>query len=384
MNSSFSNNLEPLESIDSEIAQLLLRRVELVAARDKLGGSLSLDEILRWEYCCERRIVSSLPSNVKHEYVTRTLHAIWNSSRYELAQSLPKVACLGPPGTFSHLIALRLFTDRADFNLRNSTRDIVDSVIAGESNFGIVSVSNTRTGPIIESLEILDDAFSTGVRIVEAHQLAIELSLLGYRECDSVRRIYGPSQALSQCRERLSDLIQEISMSGNEVEIIEVHSTSEAVRIACMDFSGNSFAIADKASGEACGLKVVRQSFEDRAGIVTQFFVIARDSTLVASSGRELTSLVFQLESQDKPGALLQALQLLSGLNLTSIHSWLSITNRLEAAERPAYRFFVEFEGATSQSRVQQAISDLRLVSSLGYPKVLGCYLSSELPDRLD
>ncbi|MEL6796285.1 MAG: ACT domain-containing protein, partial [Planctomycetota bacterium] len=96
-------------------------------------------------------------------------------------------------------------------------------------------------------------------------------------------------------------------------------------------------AIGNPLAGQIYGLSTLFENIEDRPGNVTRFLVLSRQKA--RKSGDDKTSVMFN--TQDKPGALVEVLQVFNaaGVNLTHIDK------RPSGRENWQYTFFVDAEG---------------------------------------
>ena len=173
--------------------------------------------------------------------------------------------------------------------------------------------------------------------------MPIHHKLISKSDRSGIRKVYSKPQALSQCRHWLSEHLP-------EAQRVEVASTTQAVKIA-KDEHGAA-AIASLEASVEYSLPIVCESIEDDPNNVTRFAIIGKDQP--QATGRDKTSLLFQVPHQ--PGALADAMLLFkdNGINLTWIES-------LPVPGSPnEYYFFVELEGHRAQVHLLQAIDALK------------------------
>jgi len=89
----------------------------------------------------------------------------------------PTIACLGPEGSFSHLITQMRFPGVA-VSLRDNVGDVFDFLASNPDALGIVPIENSSGGFIIDTVDRLVDARCT-LHIIEELTLDVKLALLG-------------------------------------------------------------------------------------------------------------------------------------------------------------------------------------------------------------
>ena len=194
------------------------------------------------------------------------------------------------------------------------------------------------------------------LKITGEVQLRVHHNLLsGADAVDAVKRIYSHQQSLAQCRGWLDEHLPGI-------ECIAVSSNAEAARLVAQD--KQAAAIASKEAADIYGLGVLAANIEDEPDNTTRFLVIGRES--VPPSGKDKTSLL--LSASNKPGALHRLLAPLAqhGISMTRIESRPSRRGVWE------YVFFVDIEGHAAETKVAQALEELRAEAAM--LKVLGSY----------
>jgi hypothetical protein len=110
------------------------------------------------------------------------------------------IACLGPEGSFSHLITQKRFPDVA-VSLRDNIGDVFDFLSGRPDAQGIVPIENSSGGFIIDTVDRLLDA-RCHLSIMEELTLDVKLALLG-RPGQEVRTTHMPSALWSPVRPRL-------------------------------------------------------------------------------------------------------------------------------------------------------------------------------------
>src|SRR5262249_32071796 len=138
---------------------------------------------------------------------------------------------------------------------------------------------------------------------------------------------------------------------------VEVVSTAAAAELAQREeFAA---AVASRAAASAYRLNVLAENIEDQPHNVTRFAVIADPSE--QRTGRDKTTLMIRLLNQ--AGSLARAIAPFEkfGVNMTWIESFPIPGPPVKGADtNPSYLFFVDIEGHSADSAVQQALEAVR------------------------
>jgi chorismate mutase/prephenate dehydratase len=182
------------------------------------------------------------------------------------------------------------------------------------------------------------------------------------KSLSAVKRICSHQQSLAQCREWLDEHLP-------EVEQVAVSSNAEAARRARDEL--HTAAIAGETAAEVYGLDILVAKIEDRPDNTTRFLVIGAKA--FHTSGDDKTTVLVSVAHTDAPGALHRLLEPLAthGVSLTRIES------RPSRRKKWDYVFFLDLEGHVEDTKVAQALAQLKERSSLY--RVLGSYPRSIL-----
>jgi prephenate dehydratase len=300
-----------------------------------------------------------------------------------------RVGYLGPPGTFSHEALLTWLESavgaggaEGDISragpteveqiplatLHETVRAVQDALV----DVALAPIESSLGGAVTETLDTLveeaPDVVLLGELVLPVHQ-----ALIARREValDQITVVVSHLQAKLQCSEFLRrELPQAIVQT--------VDSTAEAVRLVAGADGETLAALGTTKAAERYGCVVLRTAVEDVANNETRFVWLARDPSIVlpargaaVETTRWKTSLVFWGAGAERPGWLVGCLNEFAerAINLTRIES------------RPAriglgqYRFFVDLEGARSQTPIAAAIADLERHCQV--VRVLGSYPSA-------
>lgn len=250
-----------------------------------------------------------------------------------------RIAFLGPKYSYSYLATTRFFGEAAALAPVHSIESVFESVVAGDCRAGVVPIENSTDGRIVDTLGMF---VVHRVPICGEVFLPIHHNLLSQSPREAIVQVCSKPQALSQCRHWLARHLP-------TARIVEVASTTEAARIASEQ--PGVAAVAGLEAGRQYGLDVVDANIEDSPYNVTRFAVLGNET--MAATGRDKTTMLFQVAHQ--PGALADAMAIFKNnqLNLTWIESFPI------CGEKAEYFFFIECEGHRSDPPVAAAIEAL-------------------------
>jgi chorismate mutase / prephenate dehydratase len=264
----------------------------------------------------------------------------------------PRVAYMGPPRSFSHAAALRLFGESADYVVTRTIPDAVDAASDGTADVAIVPIENTIEGGVNATLDAL---FESELTICAEFVLEVELCLLALSsDLSQISRVASHPQPLGQCKQWLRRHLP-------EAELVVTASTTSAAQDALED--PHTAAVGSRLAAEL-GLLIVRERIQDHEANATRFLVVGKQ--LTAPTGNDKTTLVFS--TPHERGALRRVLEVFDeeGLNLTRIES------RPLRGQLWQYAFFTDLEGHRDDSAVVRALTRLRDNGAM--VRVLGSY----------
>lgn len=275
-----------------------------------------------------------------------------------------RVTYLGPPGTFTEDALSDAAPDAGVEAIASpSVYAAIVAVEAGEADRAFVPFENSIEGAVRATLDTL--AFdASGVTLVGEHDFPISHCLIARERMplERIELVLSHPQATAQCARFLREHLR-------RAEVRAVSSTAEAVRLVS-ESAEPWGALGAASAAELYGAAVLRDGVEDEPDNVTRFVWVAPAGTdLPPGDGRPWrTSLVFAELGEDKPGALVDALQAFSGqgVNLTRIES------RPRRSGLGRYMFFLDLEGGVTDERVAAAIDGLR--EQAESVRILGSY----------
>jgi chorismate mutase/prephenate dehydratase len=345
-----------IDGIDDEILDLLEKRARLAG---EIGEQKRASDQALYDPERERRIFERLEQRYDaaedHKFPRASLRPVFReiiSGCLSVEQPL-SVAYFGPSGTFTHMAARAVFGLAVRYIESATIPGVFDAVARGSASYGIVPIENSTEGGVTFTL---DSLLENDVLIRSEIVLDVAQCLLGqHDELGRIERVYSHPQALAQCRGWLAKNLP-------HALLVVSPSTATAAREAAADQS--AAAVGSRLAAELAGLRVIRESIQDRAENATRFVILAASDA--PPTGRDKTSVAFS--TADERGALKRVLEIFDeeAINLSRIES------RPAPGKAWQYVFFTDLEGHRSEPRVARALE--RLEGKCAMVKVLGSY----------
>ncbi len=339
-----------IRSLDSLILRLIERRVD--AARKIAEIKAERNEPIEVRNVEEERIrdvVSRTKLNpIRVKEIFEGIMNLAKEEEYRIAGITKTVAVLGPQGSFSDEMALKLVGSRLPLRYCSTTDEIIKLVESGGVDYGIVPIENSVNGTV---LPVLDALMMHDVEVFGEAKLEVIHCLVAKRKIDlkEIKTIYSHPQAVAQCMGFINNYLAHATIRYTS-------STSDAAKM----LDDYSAAIMSENAARYYRLHVLRKGIQDLKGRnITRFYLIRRRT---GKKEGDITSLFFGVE--DRPGALKDVLEVFyrKGFNLRKLES------------RPAgtglgdYVFFVEVEAPLSE----EDLEELRSVTA--FYKLVGVF----------
>ncbi len=342
---------ERIDAIDVEVVRLVNERAKIAA---KIGRLKQTSGDATYAPAREREVLDKVVLENKGPLADRTIQAIYRelmSGSFPLERA-PRIGYLGPPGSYSHLAAMRKFGASAEYEPLRQISAVFDEIEREHVDLGVVPVENTLAGGVIDTL----NAFTRGgVRVCAEINLSVQHHLLANCPVEQVKRVYSKPEVFAQCQKWLTE-------TDLTSKTVSVPSTSKAAEMAAAE--EGAAAVGSELAGKVYGLREICNRIEDDPGNVTRFLVVGH--LHAKPTGKDKTALLFK--AADQPGALVDVLDVFrqARINMTFIESRPSQTRKFE------YSFFVDIEGHVETAEVAQVIEAARqYCSSL---KILGSF----------
>ncbi len=263
-----------------------------------------------------------------------------------------KLLTLGPEGTFSHEVALRIATKKDEIILLPTIHAIMASVARGEGD-GIVPVENSEAGGVGETLDGLS---KFPVFITAELYFPIRHNLASLVTLKEMRVIYAHPQTHEQCSDR-------IEKWGLPV----IHTSSNASSAREAKKTPNAGAILSATAAAIYHMPVIIKDTANSSWNTTRFVRIA--AAPVQQKQPEKCSILID-PHEDRSGLLFDLLEAFAkrNINLSRIES------RPSKRKIGEYIFFLDYAWTPGTAEV---ISELKEITTV---KELGCYRKVEVP----
>ena len=345
-----------IDSLDQQLLQLLNQRArvaEQVGELKKREGT----PFFRPDRVAQviEKIQTANPGPLKGQHVA----AVWREimSACLALESPPRVAVLGPAGTFCEQAAVEFFGGAADLVYCANFDEVFHATAAGSAQFGVVGVENSVEGVVTRSLDLF---LHTPTHVVGEVSLLVRHNLLRqHNSVENIEAVLAHPQALAQCQAWLSKHLP-------HAERRPVSSNAEGARLAATNPAWAG--LASERAATQFGLHIVAHAIQDDAYNRTRFAVICLPQTLGTPpvSGKDCTSLIVSVPNE--PGAVHDLLVPLKthGVSMTRFESRPARTGQWD------YYFYIDIDGHPSQPHVARALDELRGLCA--FYKVLGTY----------
>ena len=249
-----------------------------------------------------------------------------------------------------------LYDATGDHEAFPSHTAVIDAVLEGAVDEGIVAIENSLEGPVSETLDAMTR--TEGVFIRAELVLPIEHQLIAApgTRLEDVSIVKSHPQALAQCRRFLETRLPRARL---EAALSTAAAVSDATR------TPGAAAIGSRRAAELTGGTILAEHVQDVALNKTRFLIIGREDT--PPSGDDKTSIAFTV-AHDQPGSLIGVLEELSkrALNMTRIES------RPSREDLGIYVFLIDFQGHRSDAVVSEALEAVKRKST--YFRLFGSY----------
>jgi prephenate dehydratase len=257
---------------------------------------------------------------------------------------------LGPEGTFSHELALKMGCTTVRF--ASTIHGIFSAVAKGEGD-GIVPLENSEAGGVGETL---DGLLRFPLFITAEMYMPIRHHLASQVPLSRMRVVYAHPQTHEQCSERL--LAWDIPV---------IHTSSNASSALEAKKTPNAGAILSESAASLYKMPIIVPDIENNSSNTTRFVRISR--TRSQNDGAQKCSIIID-PSTDRAGLLHDLLEVFARrtINLTRIES------RPSKRGMGNYVFFLDYAWSPNTG---EALDELRILTTV---KELGCYRNIGVP----
>lgn len=292
----------------------------------------------------------------------RLIDSYYQEMGFEMADGLPlnkkTVVFFGTNGSYTQKAMREYFGEEVDSFAEDTFKGVMDALMEGRAEYGVLPIENTSTGGISDIYDLLVKYDNTiiGEQIVKIDQAL--LALPGASLSD-IKTVYSHPQGIMQC----ADFLRE----HPEITAKEVSSTAEGAKKISVDNDISKAAIAGIQAAEVFGLNVLKEKINFASNNSTRFIIITKKKIYLKNAN--MVSICFELPHEC--GTLFNLLSHISynNLNMTNIES------RPIPGRSWEYRFFIDFEGNLSDPAVKNTLNGMMAETSNF--QILGNYESS-------
>lgn len=350
-----------IDAVDRALVDLLNKRAELVVEVGKVKRATGVPVYAPHR---EAQVLAKVLGHNAGPLHDRTIEGVYRelmSGSFRLELPL-RVGYLGPPGSYSHLAAVKHFGTSVDFENLHAIAGVFTEVARGHVDCGLVPIENSIGGGIAETLAAFQDQHGQ-VNVYAEVQIEVHHALLANCPPSQVKEIHSKPEVFQQCRTWLATQYP-------QAKLIAEPSSSRAVQNAAEAPAGSGIAaIGSKLAAEIYGVTVLFENIEDNAQNITRFYVLSKQKAQMTpkdDKGRTGDKTAIMFTTTNEPGALVSVLSVFqrAGVNLTHIDK------RPSGRVNWQYTFFVDAEGHVDDpwfaAAVQQAKGLCRELHVLG------------------
>jgi len=259
-----------------------------------------------------------------------------------------RIAIQGIKGSNHYQVAREYFGDQIELVECLSFHGLVDQLLEGKADKGVMAIENSIAGSIIPNYALV---YENKLHIIGEHYLNIHHHLMGLKgqSLADIREVRSHPMALLQCREYLK--------TQPHIKMVEDVDTAEtALRIQKDQLRGIA-AIAPRVAAELYDLEIIAPEIQTIKNNATRFIIVKTVNKELPRE--EINKASLRFITDHKRGSLATVLNVMSdcNLNLTKIQS-------LPIIETPwKYAFFVDvtfdnYEQFTKAKSLLQIMSE--------------------------
>lgn len=282
-----------------------------------------------------------------------------------------RVAYQGVPGAYSEAAACKAYPNYESVPC-DQFEVAFQAVELWIADRAVLPIENSLGGSIHRNYDLL---LRHCLHIVGEVQLPVHhclLALPGVRK-EFLTCVMSHPQGLAQCERTLTKL-------GLNVTRKAVDNTAVAAEHIAANNIRDTAAIASARAAEIYGLEILEDGLQDDASNVTRFVMLAREPIVPRTDRPFKTSIVFAHEKGTS--VLYKVLSAFAArdISLTKIESRPNHNRPIRlvdeanvgTAKHFEYMFYIDFEASMAETRVQNALSEVRELTS--FLRVLGSY----------
>ena len=238
-----------------------------------------------------------------------------------------KVAIQGIKGSNHHQVATDFFGDKIDLLECSSFDAVVDNLLLGTADKGIMAIENSIAGSIIPNYNLV---YHNNIHVIGEHYLNIHhnLMVMKGKTFDDIKEVHSHPMALLQCKEFFK--------AHPQIKLVESVDTAETAKRINEGNLEHIAAIAPKMAADLYDLEIIADNIQTIVNNSTRFIILKKQNKVLPEE--EINKASLRFITDHKRGSLATVLNVLSdcNMNLTKIQS-------LPVIETPwKYAFFVD------------------------------------------
>lgn len=272
-----------------------------------------------------------------------------------------KIAIQGIRGSNHHQVAREYFADTIELVECMSFDSLVDRLLDGAADKGVMAIENSIAGSIIPNYALV---YHNNLHIIGEHYLNIHhnLMVLKGQKITDIEEVRSHPMALLQCKEFFRDYPQ--------IKLVEDADTAETAKRIQDEQWHHVAAIAPEVAADLYGLDIIAPNIQTIQNNATRFIIVKTKNKELPK--KDINKASVRFITDHKRGSLAAMLNVMSdcNLNLTKIQS-------LPIIETPwKYAFFVDvtFDGFDNFEKAKALLN----IMSEDF-KVLGEYKNARL-----
>ncbi|MBO6828299.1 MAG: prephenate dehydratase [Allomuricauda sp.] len=238
-----------------------------------------------------------------------------------------KVAIQGIKGSNHHQVAIDFFGEGIELLECNSFDAVIDSLLVGAADKGIMAIENSIAGSIIPNYNLV---YHNNIHVIGEHYLNIHhnLMVMKGKTFDDIQEVHSHPMALLQCKEFFK--------AHPQIKLVESVDTAETAKRIQEEGLGHIAAIAPKMAADLYDLEIIADNIQTIVNNSTRFIILKKQNKVLPEE--EINKASLRFITDHKRGSLATVLNVMSdcNMNLTKIQS-------LPVIETPwKYAFFVD------------------------------------------
>jgi chorismate mutase/prephenate dehydratase len=197
-NGSIEELRKVIDATDAELFGLLEKRAKLARSIGKLKAAGAVYKPEREREIFERTVARAKTEGtlMSEEAIRSIVREIISACR--AVEAMPRVAFLGPRGTFTEEAVIRQFGSSIKSLPCGSLDEVFHEAASGTADFAVVPVENSTEGIVTRTADLL---LTTPLKVIGEVNVAVHHNLMnrsGKRE--DIVEVHAHPQALAQCR----------------------------------------------------------------------------------------------------------------------------------------------------------------------------------------